>query len=142
MRTEAQTTLLLFLLMLTASATALAEIVLTIDKAEYEVGEIVHIAATNTGPEVEQFVSSPFFVIFNADLNECVMGCVGLPVITPFLVGETVSMDWDTGLGPDAPGNHAVGVAVAGGPTVFYLLTDAVNVESSSWGNLKALYRD
>jgi hypothetical protein len=132
----------LSLLLLTLAVTAPAEIVLTTDKPEYTVGEIVHFTATNNGPEVEQLVSDPHFVAFNEDTNACVVGCVGLPVVTTFLVGQTITMDWDTGAVPDAPGHHSVRVAVFDGPTASYLLTDAVNVEPSSWGSLKALYRN
>jgi hypothetical protein len=90
---------------------------------------------------VEQFLSAPFFLIFNEDTQECVYGCVGLPVITPFAVGETVTMDYDTGLNPDIPGNYSVGLAVTNGPTTGYVLTDAVAVEAESWSGLKALFR-
>jgi len=86
-------TLLLILLLLGATGTALAEITLTTDKPVYALGEIVHITAHNAGPTAEEFLSYPFFIIFNEDTNECVTGCAGLPVITPFAVGETVSMD-------------------------------------------------
>ncbi len=133
--------LLLALLACSAAGTALAEIILITDKPEYSVGEIVHISAHNTGPDVEQFLSFPFFAIFNEDTNDCIFGCIGLPVITPFEVGETVSMEWDTGSIPDVPGHHTVSVAVTNGPTVGYILTDAVSVESYSWGTLKAVYR-
>ena len=87
---------------------ALAEITLTTDKAMYCVGEVVHITAHNAGPDEEQFNSAPFFLIYNADTNECLFGCLGLPVMTPFPVGETVSMEWDTGNSPDVPGNYTV----------------------------------
>ena len=134
-------TVLLALLLLGTASTALAEIILTTDKPVYAVGEIVHITAYNAGPNEEEFISYPNFVIFNEDTRECVTGCVGLPVLTPFPVGETVSMDWDTGFFPDVPGNYAVVVAATNGPTISYILTDAVSVELNSWGSLKALYR-
>lgn len=133
--------LLLALLACCAAGTALAEIILTTDKSEYSVGEIVHISAHNAGPEVEQFLSAPFFAIFNEDTSDCIFGCIGLPVVTPFAVGETVSMEWDTGAMPDVPGHHTVSVPVTDGPTVGYILTDAVPVEPQSWGTLKAVYR-
>lgn len=66
---------------------------------------------------------------------------MGLPVMTPFPVGETVSMEWDSGSIPDIPGNYSVGVAVPNGPTTSYVLTDVVTVEVNSWGTMKALYR-
>jgi hypothetical protein len=69
------------------------------------------------------------------------MGCAGLPVVTPFPVGKTASMDWDTGFFPDVPGNYSVGVAATNGPTTSYVLTDVVTAEVNSWGTLKALYR-
>jgi len=132
---------LLALLLLGTTGTALAEIILTTDKPTYSVGEIVHITAYNAGPAEEQFLSYPYFVIFNQDSGECIIGCVGLPVITPFPVGETVSADWDTGFFPDVPGNYIVGVVVTNGPTISYVLTDAVAVEQNRWGSLKALFR-
>jgi hypothetical protein len=134
-------TLLLVLLLLGATSTAFAEITLTTDKPIYTLGEIVHITTHNAGPTAEEFLSYPYFSIFNEDTNECIMGCAGLPVITPFAVGETVSTDWDTGFFPDVPGNYCVGVAVANGPTTSYVLTDGVSAEPNSWGTLKALYR-
>ena len=133
--------ILLALLACSTAGTALAEIILTTDQPEYSVGEIVHISAYNAGPDVEQFLSAPFFAIVNDDTNDCIFGCIGLPVITPFAVGETVSMDWDTGAIPDVPGHHTVTVAVTDGPTVGYILTDAVPVETHTWGTLKAVYR-
>ena len=133
--------LLIVLIMLTATSPAFSDITLTTDKSIYEVGEIVHITAHNNWPLVEQFVSYPFFQIFNEDTLECVFGCVGLPVITPFGVGETVTMDYDTGAMPDIPGNYGVGIAVLGGPTTSYVLTGEVAAEASSWGNVKVLYR-
>ena len=133
--------LLLAYLTLGMAGTALADITLTTDKTVYEVNEIVHITAHNNGPDVEMLVSAPFFAIFNDDLNECVFGCLGLPVVTPFEVGETVSMDWDTGFFPDPPGTYTVWVAINGGPSISYLLNPAVATEASSWGELKALYR-
>ena len=134
-------TVLLVLLLLGTAGTALAEIILTTDKPIYSVGEIVHLTANNAGPTAEEFVSYPYFVIFNQDTGECVMGCVGLPVVTPFPVGETVSMDWDTGFFPDVPGNYSVFVAAINGPTTNYVLTDVINAEVNNWGTLKALYR-
>lgn len=132
---------LLALLLLGPVVTAHAEIILTTDKPIYSVGEIVHLTAYNAGPMAEEFLSSPYFLIFNHDTGECVTGCVGLPVVTPFPVGETVSMEWDTGFFPDVPGNYSVGVAATNGPTTSYILTDVVAVEANSWGSLKALYR-
>ena len=120
---------------------AIAEIILTTDKPEYEVGEIVHIKAHNAGPMAETFVSDPYFSIWNQDTDKCVFGCVGLPVITPFPAGETVSMDWDTGSSPDDPGNYIVRVAVIDGPSVSYVLTVKVDADRNSWSSLKVLYR-
>lgn len=135
------TSFLVALLILSIACTAFADITLTTDKSTYEVGEIVYITATNNGPLMEEFVSFPFFQIWNLDIPECIYGCVGLPVITPFGVGETVTMDHDTGAMPDTPGNYGVGIAVLGGPTTEYILTGGVASEASSWGNVKALYR-
>jgi hypothetical protein len=133
--------LLIALILLTTTCPAFADITLTTDKATYEVGEIVHITAHNNGPLVEQFISYPFFQIFNEDTLECVFGCVGLPVITPFGVGETVTMDYDTGVAPDIPGNYGVGIAIINGPSTGYVLTGEVAAEAVSWGNVKVLYR-
>jgi hypothetical protein len=132
---------LVVLMILAVACAAFADITLTTDKSTYEVGEIVHITAHNNGPLVEEFVSFPFFQIYNEDNQECVYGCVGLPVITPFGVGETVTMDYDTGAMPDIPGNYRVGIAVLGGPTTGYVLTGEVPAEASSWGSVKVLYR-
>jgi hypothetical protein len=120
---------------------ASAEIILTTDKPEYEVGETVHLTALNAGPMAAEFVSAPYFSIWNQDSDKCVFGCLGLPVVTPFPVGETVSMDWDTGLSPDVPGNYIVGVAVTDGPSVSYVLTVRVDADRNSWSLLKRLYR-
>jgi hypothetical protein len=131
----------LLLTLLTLGGAALADITLNTDKPEYLVGEIVHITAHNNGPNVELFLSAPYFLIYNDDLNECVFGCAGLPVVTPFEVGETVTMEWDTGFFPDIPGNYSVSVAVTGGTTVSYLLNAPVSSEGRSWGGVKALFR-
>lgn len=133
--------LLITLALLASAFPAFADITLTTDQSTYEVGEIVHITAHNNGPLVEQFISYPFFQIYNEDTLECVFGCVGLPVITPFGVGETVTMDYDTGAAPDIPGNYLVGIAIINGPTTDYVLTGDVAAEAASWGNVKVLYR-
>jgi hypothetical protein len=135
------TTFLLTLLIIGMAGTALADITLTTDKPVYFVGEIVHITAHNNGPDVEELVSDPYFVIFNEDTSECVFGCVGLPVVTPLEVGETVFLDWDTGAVPDVPGNYSVFVAANGVASVSYFLNAAVSNETRSWGDLKALFR-
>lgn len=132
---------LVALLILAIACTAFADITLTTDKSTYEVGEVVHITAHNNGPLVEEFVSFPFFQIWNLDIPECIYGCVGLPVITPFEVGETVTLDHNTGAMPDIPGNYGVGIAVLGGPTTEYVLTGGVAAEVSSWGSVKVLFR-
>ncbi len=119
---------------------AFAEITLTSDKPVYVTGEIVHLTAHNAGPADEEFVSSPVFVIFNTDTDECVWGCAGLPVLTPFVAGETVTMDWDTGFVPDEPGNYAVGLAVSGSPTTTYTLIAGVGSIPTAWGTVKARY--
>jgi hypothetical protein len=134
-------TVLLAALLSGTADSASAEIILTTDKPEYEVGEIVHITAHNAGPMAEDFVSDPHFIIWNQDTDKCVFGCVGLPVVTPFPVGETVSMDWDTGSSPDDPGNYIVRVAVIDGPSVSYVLTVKVDADRNSWSILKVLYR-
>jgi hypothetical protein len=133
--------ILVILLSLSAMTPTLAEITITTDKPSYELGEIVHITAHNAGPTEEQFVSDPFFHIANVDVNECVFGCVGLPVVTPFPVGETVSLDWDTGTMTLLPGNYSAGVVATNGASINFILTEVVATEASSWGALKALYR-
>ena len=134
-------TVLLAALLSGTAGSASAEIILTTDKAEYEVGEIVHLTAHNAGPMAEDFVSYPYFIIWNQDTDKCVFGCLGLPVVEPFPVGETVSMDWDTGSVPDDPGNYIVWLAVIDGPSVSYVLTVKVGADRNSWSLLKVLYR-
>ena len=133
--------LILALVIFGAAGTTLADITLTTDKSFYDIGEIVHITAHNNGPLEEMFLSYPYFLIFNDDTNECVYGCVGLPVVTTFAVGETVTMDYDTGVVPDIAGNYSIGLAVTNGPTISYVLNGPVATEAQSWGALKALYR-
>jgi hypothetical protein len=133
--------LLLALLWLTTAGASLADITLTTDQPIYDIGDIVHITAHNNGPNEEQFLSFPYFIIYNDDTEECVFGCVGLPVVTPFAVGETVTMDYDTGIVPDIAGNYTVGIVVTNGTTVSYVLNGPVAAEAKSWSDLKALYR-
>jgi len=133
--------LLLALLWLCTPGTTLADITLTTDHSNYDIGDIVHITAHNNGPNEEQFLSFPYFIIYNDDTDECVFGCVGLPVVTPFAVGETVTMDYDTGIVPDIAGNYTVGIVVTNGTTVSYVLNGPVAAEAKSWSDLKALYR-
>lgn len=132
---------ILTILALAAITTAQAEITVTTDKPSYEMGEIVQITAHNAGPEDEMFYSDPFFYIGNDDLNECVYGCVGLPVVTPFPAGETVAMGWDTGGMPFIPGNYSVAVVASNGAWASFVLTEIVGTEASSWSTVKALYR-
>jgi hypothetical protein len=121
---------------------AIAEVTITTDKTSYEVGEMVHIEAHNHGPDAEWIVSTPWFTIWNADEETCVYGCLGLPDVTEFPAGETVSMDWDTGLyPPDQPGNHAVRINVLDGPAASFVLTGGVANEEQGWTALKAQYR-
>jgi hypothetical protein len=120
---------------------SVAEVILTTDKPDYTIGEVVHITAHNAGPEDETLLSFPFFAIWNEDTSQCVMGCVGLPDINPFPAGESITMDWDTGQVPDAPGRHIVGVAINDGPTASYVLTGSVPSDHESWTTLKGRYR-
>lgn len=120
---------------------AIAEVTITTDKSSYEVGEIVLIEAHNHGPEDEWIVSTPWFTIWNADEETCVYGCLGLPEVTEFPAGETVSMDWDTGSSPDAPGNYSVRINVLDGPAANYGLTVGVSREQHGWTALKSRYR-
>jgi hypothetical protein len=133
--------LFLALLWLGTAGASLADITLTIDQPIYDIGDIVHVTAHNNGPNEEQFLSDPFFIIYNDDTDECVFGCVGLPVVTPFPVGETVTMDYDTGFVPDIPGNYTIGIVVNNGPTINYVLNGPVAAEAKNWGAIKALYR-
>jgi hypothetical protein len=132
---------LLSALLLAHPGSAIAEVSVTTDKPVYEVGEIVRITAHNAGPGDEQLVSEPFFVIWNLDVEACVYGCLGLPVVTPFPAGQTISLEWDTGLHSDPPGNYAVSVATLDGPSTTYLLTGEVPNDQSSWTTLKARHR-
>jgi hypothetical protein len=135
-------TVFIALLLVGTAGTATAEIILTIDKPAYTVGEVVHVTAYNAGPTVEQFVSEPPFVVWNQDTGERVIGCLGLPVLTPFPVGETVSRIGTQGSSPNVPGNYAISVVSPNGTTASYVLTDeVVESEQNSWSSLKALYR-
>ena len=142
MQTANRTALLLSLLVLAASS-ALAEVVITTDKPAYLMGEIVQITVQNTGPLGTDFVSAPFVSIYNVDTNECLLGCVGLPVVTPFPAGATETYAWDTGWNPDPVGTYRVFANILG-VTDFaqYTLTGEVDIQAVSWGAIKALYRD
>ena len=129
------------LLMLFQASSAIAEVTVTTDKPTYEVGEVVHITAHNAGPEDEDLVSEPPFTIWNQDAEQCVFGCLGLPVVTRFPAGQTISMDWDTGLHAYAPGNYLVQVVVNGVAPAGFVLTVGVPEEQDSWTTLKARYR-
>ena len=126
---------------LCAGGSARAEITLTTDKDTYIVGEIVHVEARNTGPDDQLLVSTPWMIIWNEDTMECVTGCVGLPDITPFPAGATISAQWDTGFFPDAPGNYVVDIATDGAPSARYVLTAEVPTKEEGWSALKARFR-
>ncbi len=142
MRNPIRAPFLVIALLLTATV-AVAAVTVVTDKDSYIVGETVHITIHNSGPEDVEFNSAPFIVIYNLDTNECPYGCTGLPVMTPFPAGSTVTDTWDTGVIPDVPGNYRVSVnTLDASATTDYFLTDGVSVETSSWGTVKALYRD
>ncbi len=136
-------TLFLLVALLLAATVAVAAVTVVTDKDSYIVGETVQITIHNSGPEDVEFNSAPFIVIYDLDTNECLYGCVGLPVMTPFPAGSTVTEAWDTGVGPDLPGNYRVSVnSLDASAATDYFLTGGVSVETSSWGAVKALYRD
>ena len=142
MRNPIRTLFLLIALLLTATI-AVAAVTVVTDEDSYNVGETVNITIHNSGPEDVEFNSAPYIVITNLDTNDCLYGCTGLPVITPFPAGSTVTDTWDTGVNPDVPGIYRVGVNILGASiTTDYVLTEGVSVEASSWGAVKALYRD
>jgi hypothetical protein len=120
-------------------AALLADVTLTTDKPVYQLGDLVVITAHNNGPEDLEFLSNPVFQIWNSDLEQCLFGCGGLPVVEPFPAGATVGMSWDTS--GDPVGNYGVGLALFDGPSVTYILENVVADEPQSWGAIKALYR-
>ena len=132
---------LLAALPLLQASGAFAEVIISTDKPAYEVGEIVRITAQNLGPEDEELVSFPYFVIGNQDSGQCIYGCLGLPVVDPFPAGATIQRDWDTGERPDEPGTYVVQVATLEGPSTTYVLNAAVPQQKDSWTALKARYR-
>ena len=131
----------LALLALLSPSSAIAEVVIATDKTDYVVGEIIHITARNEGPEDEQLVSYPYFTIWNTDTDQCVYGCLGLPVVDPFLAGQTISVERDTGQQPDPSGTYVVSVATLDGPSTTYVLTAGVRGDRSSWTTLKTRFR-
>ncbi len=134
-------TVLVALALLTTVASA--EVTVTTDKDSYLSGETVQITVQNLGPSDVEFNSAPYVQIYNTDTLECMYGCVGLPVMTPFPAGTTVYENWDTGYLPDTPGHYAVVVNILG-PTIStsYTLTSEVGLEPISWGTVKALYKE
>ncbi len=142
MQTGIRTLVLLSFLILGATC-ALAEVTITTDKTDYLTGEIVQITIQNLGPLGAEFNSAPFISIYNVDTAECIIGCVGLPVVTPFPAGTTVLQSHDTGEFSDPNGTYRVFVNMIG-PPVFaqYTVTGEVGVEARSWGTIKAAYRD
>lgn len=142
MQTGIRTILLLSLLTLLA-ASALAEVTITTDKIAYLTGEIVQITIQNTGPFDTAFNSDPLIQLHNMDTSECLFGCVGLAVMTPFPAGSTEVINHDTGQYSDPVGNYRVYVNITGLPVFTdYAVTGEVGTEAMSWGTIKALYRD
>jgi hypothetical protein len=145
MQTGIRTLVLLSLLsiLILGATCALAEVTITTDKTAYLTGEIVQITIQNLGPLGADFNSAPFVSIYNADTAECIYGCIGLAVMTPFPAGTTVVLSHDTGEHSDPNGTYSVFVNMLG-PPVFtqYTVTGEVGVEARSWGAIKASYRD
>lgn len=141
MRISIRTVFPLIALLLATWATVAVTVVT--DEDDYNVGETVRITIHNIGPEDVEFNSAPFIMITNLDTNDCVYGCTGLPVMTPFPAGTTVTESWDTGLHPDVPGIYRVRVNILDTSiTADYVLDEGVGVANRSWGAVKALYRD
>jgi hypothetical protein len=121
---------------------AAAAVSVSTDKDSYVVGEVVQVTVHNSGPEDLEFVSIPLIAIANTGTQECIYGCAGLPVVTPFPAGDTVTESWDTGAGPDEIGTYVVTPHILGDDSsAQYILSAGVPETDSSWGAIKALYR-
>ena len=117
---------------------ARADVVVTVERATYYVGEIVHFAITNNGDETAVFFSIPPWCVVNLDPQVQYPPCVTLPGFSFLDPGLTVEGTWDTGVYPDPPGNYAV---VAGSAWGYYMLESPTPVTAASWSALKAAYR-
>jgi hypothetical protein len=121
---------------------AAAQMTVTTDQQTYEVGDIVEITIHNAGPDPVEFYSYPAHSILHVETESCISGCVGLPVIWSFEVGETMVDVRDTGLEPDLPGHYRIALHCPGSiETTYDLLPAPIPTESVSWSRVKALYR-
>lgn len=137
------------ILLATAALPAAAQnITIETDQSVYHVGDLVEITVSNLGPADAQFMSAPYIAIVHLETEDCIYGCVGLPVITPFPAGEIHVETWNTGLFPDQPGTYEVGAIVAiqepgrsERTSAVYTLVDPTPAAERTWGEVKSLYR-
>ena len=132
-------------------ATPAAAQILTVetDLAVYVVGAVVQITIHNPTEEPATLVSWPFTFITHEETNACVWGCVGLPVVTEVMPGETLVEHHHTSFLPDPPGTYRVTIAEAGTglpplpPSNWteYELLEPISSEKMAWGGVKSLYR-
>ncbi len=133
--------------LIAALPAAAQNITVETDQAVYQVGDLVQITITNHGPADADFMSAPYAAIVHLETGDCVLGCVGLPVMTPFPTGAVEVMGHDTGFLPDRPGIYSVTALVAGIPpaggrtSTEYTLEESTANTGSTWGQLKTLYR-
>lgn len=135
------------LLLLAALPTAAQNVTVETDQDVYHVGDLVEITVSNLGPADAQFLSAPYIAIIHLETDDCIYGCVGLPVITPFPAGAVHVESWDTGQFPDRPGTYRVSAAVAMAglgrdvTSAVYTLVDPTPNAALTWSGVKTLYR-
>jgi len=123
--------------------------VLTVEtgQAVYATGDPIQITITNPTTEPVELSSDPCYSIVHDATQTCVVGCLGLPVITTILPGESLVYEHGSYLLPDPVGFYTVTVHELDGgapadplPTTQYFLEDVIESESTTWGAVKALY--
>jgi len=142
----------IFVFMIVASLSTLGaaqDLTVVTDAAVYNLGATVEITIHNPTDHNVDITSSPYFGIVHVETQNCMYGCLGLPVMSTLSAGETVVFQYDTSWNPDPVGYFQVVVfeSTIGSipppppPTVEYRLIDPTGNEDKNWCSVKTLYR-
>ncbi|MBC8425056.1 hypothetical protein H8E07_13110 [bacterium] len=117
------------------------------DALVYERGDVVTITLYNDGDASISTLTAPPLGITHVSSGTAVRWPGGLPDATYLEPGESLVFTHDTGLGPDPLGLYRAWIEYfADGGTHMaeteYTLASGMPAWTSSWGELKRLYRD
>lgn len=130
-------------LLVCCAATASAQsLTLSLDAMVYEQGDQMEITIANPSQNDVEFIGDPPYCVHN--INE--YQCTSLPVITDFLAGSVMVVDYDTDDGVLEAGACEVTLTWQEDGQTYsiseqFTLTTSVDDDGVAWGTLKGRFR-